>query len=214
MTRSVAQYLMRFATSDGGQAAVVKPSEMIGPLPEMEVAREDPVHAHRAAREEGMSEGLELARAEYDARIVKEREAFEARLAAERQRWIEQEAKTLSDKIETAFAAVGMNIGESVEKVLRPFIVDALRYKVVDLLTESVTALLRGGVEPVIKIHGAKDLLAALGAKLSGLSAAIEYAPAETVEVEIVSGQTIIETQISAWIERINTLPERDCVRS
>lgn len=208
MARSVAQYLMRFASSDSAQAIVEEPSERIEPVPCAGLPLENPVLANRVAREEGVSEGLEMARAEYEARLMLEKHAFEARLGAERNKWAEQESEKLSEKIESAFAKVESNIGESVEAVLRPFLVDALRRKIVDLLAEHVGALLRGGADPVIKIYGAEGLLAALREKLSARSAAIEYAPGDMIEVEVVSGRTIIETRIAAWIERINSLPE------
>lgn len=206
MARPVAPYLVRLDPADGLQpAAAIRPAEA---CPEEAVAPAAPDRelAVQAAREDGLAEGLAAARAELDTRLAQEREAFAARLAAERAAWARQEGETLGARIEAAFAAVESNIAASLEKVLRPLILDAVRGKTIDELAEHIGLLLRGAERPVVEIRGPGDLLAKLRERLSALSASIEYVASSSVEVEVVLGQTAIETQLGAWTARLGPL--------
>jgi hypothetical protein len=214
MLRPVADYLVhfgslvRFEAADGEKAQDEAELETAClNLPD-EVPAEDRLVAIHAARDEGFAQGLSEARDEYEARLVQERQTFGEQLSAERERWLREESERLSKKIEAAFSEVESNIANSVARVLQPFIVDSLRGKMIDLLTENIGVLLGGKERPVIEIRGPKDLLAALHEKLPSLSSTIEYFPNDAVDVEIVAGQTKIETQIGAWIARIGSLGE------
>jgi hypothetical protein len=214
MLRPVADYLVHFESlvhfeAAGGEKAQdeAELDTACLNLPD-EVPAEDPLAAIHAARDEGFAQGLSTARDEYEARLVQERQTFGEQLTAERERWLREESERLSEKIKAAFSEVESNIANSVARVLQPFIVDSLRSKMIDLLTENIGVLLGGKERPLIEIRGPKDWLAALHEKLPSLSGTIEYFPNDAVDVEIVTGQTKIETQIGAWIARIGSLGE------
>lgn len=133
---------------------------------------------------------------------------FAARLAAERAKWTQDESDKLAGTIGAAFAEIEANIADCVARVLRAFLIDRLRRKVVDELAENIGVLLGGKEHPVIEISGAEDLVAALREKLSVLSAAIEFSPNHSSDVKVVVDQTIINSRIEAWIQRIGTLAE------
>jgi hypothetical protein len=208
ITRPVAQYLDEFGSEPfvaglgeaSQDAADVK-------LPD-EPAVADPSVLLLAAREEGFGEGRAAANAEYETQITRERLAFEAQLAAERQRWAGQEGETLSGAIKASFVEVESNIAASVERILTPFVVDAMRRRMVELLTEHINVLLGGSERPIIAIHGPEDLLAKLRDKLDASACAIAFSPDFSIYVQIVAGQTMIESRIGAWLERIKSLPE------
>lgn len=105
----------------------------------------------------------------------------------------------LCAKIQAAIAAVESNIAGCAARVLKPIIVEAVRAKIVDALADSVGVLLRGQKYPVLSISGPEDLLTALREKLAHLPAAFEYALNETVDVQIAAGETLIESQLSAF---------------
>ena len=208
MARPVAHYLVEFgplppleATDEIGHGAACV--DLLD-----EPVAEDPADLLQAARDEGITEGYATARSEYEAQLLQERLAFEALLAAERDKWTRQESTTLSEDIKVAFAEVESNIAGSVERILTPFVVEALRRKMIDLLVENIGVLLGGGERPIVEIHGPEDLLSALRAKLAAFSCAINYSPEVSTDVRIVADQTMIESRIGAWLERIRSLPE------
>jgi hypothetical protein len=208
MARPVAQVLIRFGSTEHQEGAGPVSRDTACPDPLDDLPAEDFALAIQLAREDGVTEGFAKARTEYEAQFMQESLAFEARLATERETWTRQESEMLSGKIEAMFAEIESNIAGSVARVLRPFVADALRRRIIDLLGEHVGALLRGSECPVIEISGREDLLAMLREKLSAFSCAIHYTPEDSSDLRVVAGQTIIESQIGAWIERINSLPE------
>jgi hypothetical protein len=121
------------------------------------------------------------------------------RLAAERENWAREESETLCEKIQAAFVAVESNIAGCVARILRPIVVDTARPKIVDVLSETVGVLMRGQRCPMLSISGPEDLLTALRERLSHFSATFEYALNEAVDVQIIAGETVIESQLSAF---------------
>jgi hypothetical protein len=184
--RPVAHYLVEFGPPplaeaideiDHGAACVDFPDEPVA---------EDPVDLLQAARDEGVAEGYATARSECDVQLLQERQAFEARLAAERDKWTRQESEKLGGAVKAAFAEIESNIAGSVERVLTPFVVEALRRKMIDLLAENVAILLGGRERPIVEIRGPEDLLAMLREKLAAFSCAINYSPEDSIDVRIV----------------------------
>lgn len=171
-------------------------------------AEDDPLTLIQKARDEALTEGYAAAHAEYEARLLQDNLAFEARLAAERERWTHQESERLSEDIKAAIAVAQSNIAGSVERILTPFVAGALRHRMADLLAENIGVLLGGKEQSVIEIHGPEDLLAMLREKLAAITGAIGYFPDDLIDVRIVAGQTMIESRIEAWLERIKSLPE------
>ena len=208
MARPVAHYLVEFGPPSLVEASGETSHGAACLDLQDEPAVEDPEVSLQAARDEGVTEGHAAARAEYAAQLLQERLAFEARLAAERDRWTRQESEKLSEDIKAIFVEVESNIAGCVELALTPFVVDALRSRMIDLLAETVGTLLGGRECPIVEIHGPEDLLAMLREKLAAFSGAIDYSPDDSIDVRIVADQTKIESRIGAWVERIKSLPE------
>jgi hypothetical protein len=208
ITRPVAQYLDEF----GSEPLVAGWGEASQDAADAERPDEpavlDPSALLLAAREEGFGEGRAAANAEYETQIARERLAFEARLAAERQRWAGQEGETLSGAIIAGFVEVESNIAACVERILRPFVADAMRRRMVELLAKHINMLLGGSEQPIVAIHGPEDLLVKLREKLDADAFAITFSPDSSIDVQIIAGQTMIESRIGAWLERIKLLPE------
>lgn len=121
---------------------------------------------------------------------------------------MKQESEKLSDGIKAAILDVESNIAGSVERILTPFVVESMRRRMVDLLAEHVGALLGGSEGPMVKIHGPQDLLAMLREKLAEVSCTIDFSADASADVRIIAGQTMIESRIESWLERIKSLPE------
>jgi len=197
--RPVAHYLIHFGLPEG-------------PDPKSEISQDGPVIESQAiqpgdsieaivltAREEGFARGVAEAGREWEEKFAHERQAFELRLAGERANWAREESEMLCEKIQAAFAAVESNIAGCVARILKPLVIDAMRAKFIDVLADSIGVLLRGQKSPMLSISGPEDLLTSLRERLSHLPASIEYALSEAVDVQIISGETLIETQLSAF---------------
>ncbi|HUI20606.1 MAG TPA: hypothetical protein VLZ74_06125 [Methylocella sp.] len=200
----VAQYLTEFGPLQPAEAATTHDKVACVREPELE----DTAALLQVARDEGMAVALAEARAEYEAQLHQEQRTFETRLAAERAKWTSEESEKLSKGIKAIFAEIESNIAGSVARVLTPFVGDALCRRIIDLLAENVGALLEGGKPPIIGIHAPQDLLAGLREKLGTAAGVIDYYPEDVIDVRIIAGQTVIESQIEAWRERIKALPE------
>lgn len=211
MARPVAQYLARFGPKDPAEAegvveveAVAKP---IAPDPSLAPGDEF-AHSMQLARDEGKAEGFASARIEHAAELAQEKLLFAAHLAAERATWTQEESDKLAGKLGAALAEIEANIAACVARVLRAFLIDLLRRKVVDDLVADIGALLSDKEHAVIKISGAEDIVAALREKLSGCGAAIEFVQDHSIDVKVVADQTLIESRLEAWSHRIRALAE------
>jgi len=201
--RPVAHYLVHFESlANLASRSEPPPGDSGADLLE-EQKDDDPESALRAAREEGLAEGIAAARREFEVQLAQERQAFELRLAAERENWAHEESEKLAEKIQAAFAEIESNIAECVARILKPIVIDAARGKIVGLLAETIGVFLRGQNCPALAIAGPEDLLTALRERLSPLSAAFDYSFNESVDVRVTAGETLIESQLAAFAARI-----------
>ncbi|WP_342739052.1 hypothetical protein [Bradyrhizobium sp. B117] len=154
--------------------------------------------------EDAYRRGLAAGVAEGDAKVAEERVRSAIRLGEERAKWSDQQAAAIVSGFEAACREIETNIASSVARILLPFLADAVRDKAIGSLVEQVAALTGNSPVPVFKVTGPSELLDLVRTQLdASRRASIEYEPAETLEVRVVADQTVIETQISAWSERL-----------
>lgn len=152
-----------------------------------------------AAEARGHEAGRAEALAEAEERLAQERAAFETRLAEARHDWAETEGTVLAGQLAAAFAGLDATLSERVARLLAPVLDQALRRQAVEALSQAVTRLLAEPQPAAISITGPEDLIAALSGRLSGLSAAVAFTAADVTEVTVSAGETVIETELSAW---------------
>ena len=168
------------------------------PAPEAEAPSANLLEdAYRRGHAAGVAEG--------DARVAEERVRSAIRLGEERAKWSDQQAVTIVGGFETACREIETNIASSVARILLPFLADAVRDKAIGSLVEQIAALTGNSPVPVFKITGPGELLDLVRSQLqTARRTGIEYEAADTFEVRVVADQTVIETQIAAWSERLN----------
>lgn len=178
-----------------------------GPAPaQMPRGQEHEVGSTGAAEDalaRGREEGLAAGRAEYAAKLDEERAAAGARLAEERAAWASEEGARLGDAIGAAFQVLEETVGDAVAAILSPVLQDALRARAVDELASTLRRLMASD-QRILRISGPEDLLEALRGRLCGDISAIAFEAAEEIDVHVVAEQTIIETQLRAWMTRID----------
>jgi hypothetical protein len=205
MARPIANYLVRFGP---GEAAIEIPEEHVFIASAPAEEPEDPTDLVEEARARGYAEGYDAAKAEEAVRVAQEQLEFDEKLAAARQAWTTEEGDKLVERITAAGQQLEAEIAKCVDGILRPFLVETLRRQAVEELARDVAVLLADDKHAVISISGAEDLLAAVRSKLPASNAAIDYVPNESVDVCVVARQTIIETRIAAWLERLQAAAE------
>lgn len=152
--------------------------------------------AYRRGHAAGVADG--------DARLAEERVRSAIRLGEERAKWSDQQAIAIVGGFETACREIETNIASSVARILLPFLTEAVRDKAIGSLVEQVAALTGNSPVPVFKVTGPSELLDLVKTQLEGARrTGIEYEAADTLEVRVVADQTVIETQITAWSERL-----------
>jgi hypothetical protein len=153
--------------------------------------------AYRRGHAAGVAEG--------DARVAEERVRSAIRLGEERAKWSDQQATAIVGGFEAACREIETNIASSVARILLPFLADAVRDKAIGSLVEHIAALTGNSPVPAFKITGPSELLDLVKTQLdASRRTGVAYEPAETLEVRVVADQTVIETQIAAWSERLN----------
>jgi hypothetical protein len=154
--------------------------------------------------EDAYRRGHAAGAAEGDARVAEERVRSAIRLGEERAKWSDQQAVAIVSGFETACREIESNIASSVARILLPFLADAVRDKAIESLVQQIASLTGNSPVPVFKVTGPRELLDLVRTQLeASRRTGIEYEAAETSEVRVVADQTVIETQISAWSERL-----------
>jgi len=168
------------------------------PAPEAEAPSANLLEdAYRRGHAAGIAEG--------DSRVAEERVRSAIRLGEERSKWSDQQAVAIVNGFEAACREIETNIASSVARILLPFLAEAVRDKAIESLVEQIAALTGNSPVPVFKVTGPGELLDLVRTQLeASRRTGIQYEAAETFEVRVVADQTVIETQISAWSERLN----------
>ncbi|TGN88283.1 hypothetical protein EOW77_0015695 [Bradyrhizobium yuanmingense] len=152
--------------------------------------------AYRRGHAAGVAEG--------DAKLAEERVRSAIRLGEERAKWSDQQAVAIVSGFEAACREIETNIASSVARILLPFLTDAVRDKAIGSLVEQIAALTGSSSAPAFKVTGPSELLDLVKTQLeASRRTGIAYEAAETPEVRVVADQTVIETQLSAWSERL-----------
>jgi hypothetical protein len=142
--------------------------------------------------------------AEADGRVAEERVRSAIRLGEERAKWSDQQAIAIVSGFESACREIETNIASSVARILLPFLADAVRDKAIGSLVEQIAALTGNSPVPVFKVTGPSELLDLVRTQLeASRRTGVQYEAAETLEVRVVADQTVIETQITTWSERL-----------
>jgi hypothetical protein len=152
--------------------------------------------AYRRGHAAGVAEG--------DAKLAEERVRSAIRLGEERAKWSDQQAVAIVSGFEAACREIETNIASSVARILLPFLTEAVRDKAIGSLVEQIAALTGSSSVPAFKVTGPSELLDLVKTQLeASRRTGIAYEAAEMLEVRVVADQTVIETQISAWSERL-----------
>ncbi|PXW65243.1 hypothetical protein [Methylobacterium sp. B4] len=174
-------------------------------LPRAAVARpvEDREALIAAAEARGREQGRAEALAEAQAQSAQERAAqqarFEEQVTQARRDWSAAQGETLAADFAAAMQALDAALSDRVARLIAPVLDQALQHRALDELGAALRRILAEPHRPVVRVRGPEDLIAALEARLGGLSAGIAFEADAGPEVSVHAGETVIETELAAW---------------
>lgn len=198
MAGRFAEHLPHFAIKQFGDVAL---GRLVDPLGGP--AAPPPDDGRSDAENRAIREAVEAARTECERQRAEDKADFDMRLAEVRQQLTEEFADALAGRVTAALAEMSGAISAHVAAVLSRFLDGAVRHRALDELCETVSALVVENRAARVRIVGPEPLLARLKQRLSALGDAIEYAEAGGADVTVRIDDTVIETRIAAWAERL-----------
>ncbi|KQQ30823.1 hypothetical protein ASF53_17100 [Methylobacterium sp. Leaf123] len=155
--------------------------------------------AEARGREQGRAEALD----EWSAQAAHERAAqqalFEEGLVQARRDWTEAQSEILAGGFVSALQALDATLSDRVARLIAPVLGQALQRQALDELGAALKRILAEPQHAAVQVRGPDDLIAALAARLGGVSAGIAFEAAEGPEVTVRAGETVIETELAAW---------------
>lgn len=201
----IAQYLNRFERVGAAgfveppkpAPALLKPRAVAAPVEDVEARLQE-------AFERGRQEGLAAARAEAEAALARQQGEFEERAKAERVAFQNQEYAALADQISAGLSEIEARIAEAAAHILRPYLAQEQSKRVIQALSETLGRILSSESPALLKISGPEAVLNALRDRLSNHAVEVEYSLDNGVDVTIEAQQTIIRSQLQAWLDLID----------
>lgn len=190
--KKVTDALFRALPADGAPVAPAEP-EPAGP---------DIEAITREAEARGRAAGEAAAR-EIAARDAAEAERrFAEHLAAARAEWAEQQAERMAGALTAGVAELEARLSAAMVPILLPFLRVEVARQALDELAALMGPMLAREDRPVLKISGPADLLERLKARLGDPPACV-FEVSELADVRVIAGETVLETQIRAWVDRL-----------
>ena len=195
--KAAAAHLPRFASESGPEIASAgfrRLNEKPAPLPAEE---------RLSVQDAAVAEALATARAEFDAIRATDRDAFERRLAERETEILASVGETLSGQVAEGLAAIEERVGRQVGTVLLRFLDQAVHERAVSELIEAVSALVTGGSASRVRIAGPAALVERVEAAIAPTGVPVERGEGSTADVSVTIDDTVVETNIAAWMERL-----------
>jgi hypothetical protein len=183
------------------ESVLLKPKAVAPPVIDIEARLEE-------AREQGRQEGFAAAREEAAAALAEHRGALTERENAARLAWQASEYAQFAQKIDLALEALEEKLARSVSRILKPFLIDEQVKQVTQSLSENLAKILSKDAPAVLKITGPGPLLELLREQLSSHPIDVEYVAASNLDVTVEANQTVLKTQLQAWVDHLQSLGE------
>ena len=163
------------------------------------------IEAVRAeALAEGLAEGRRQAEAEAAQNLQAQAEAHAAALADARAAWLAEEAQRFAAGLRSGLDGLEATLAEGLAEAAGAFILPALRNRTLAEFAQALADLVSGGQGPMIAIRGPADILEALRAAW-GDGPAVAFTPSTELEVTAEAGDTTLQTQMHAWLDRFRS---------
>ncbi len=162
-----------------------------------------PEDDRQATENAAVAAALAAAEAEFDAARAADRAEFERHLAEREADIHAMIGETLADRMSEGLAAIEERIGRAVATALLRFLDNAVHERALGELAEAVSALIAGGTATRIRIAGPAALVERVEAAIAPTGVPIERAEGDAADVSVTIDETVVETNIAAWMDRL-----------
>jgi len=200
----IAQYLNRFERVEPSDADTFTARPLLL-KPRIVAAVEDTDARVHEAFERGRQEGFAAAQAEAEAALAAQRSEMQEREQAERAVFQAREYAQLADQISAGLAEIEARIAEAVAHILRPYLAQEQSKRVIQALSDNLCRILSGESATLLTISGPESVLNLLRDRLAHYPVQVEYNLEEGVDVTVEAQQTIIRSQLQAWLDLIDS---------
>jgi hypothetical protein len=201
----IAQYLAQFGRAEPTEVQLPRRDGAllkVRPIP----VREDIEARLEEAFERGRQEGLAAARAEAAEALARDQADREQHALDDRLAFRAAEYAQLADKIMAGLVDLEDRIAASVARILKPYLTQEHSKRVTQALSDNLTRILSGDAPAVLKISGPEYMLSALRERLLTHPVVVEYSVEDGVDVTVDAQQTVIKSQLQAWIDHIESI--------
>lgn len=173
----------------------------------------EPTVEERLAAEyaRGVRTGRQAARLEVDAELEKRVEGLREEFETARRAYEQEAAEMLGETLADSFEQLETRLAEATERVLLPFLGEAVTGRALESFRTALTEILTGGGTDrrTIVVSGPEALFPLITDGLGPLQDRVQLVPGEGPEVRAVLDDTVIETQIADWLDRIRSAREQ-----
>lgn len=211
MPSGIANLISDFSSPAKGDGLGISVLRRVKQVQEVETERipsaeERKAELIRSVADQVRSEEREAARLRLEQALEEERERHREELAVQREIWVQQEALQLSSQIVTAVGNLEVVLSEKVARILAAVIPEALKQNAIAEFTQILGTILSGESVSLLRVTGPEDILAAIRAEMVLREGLVEFVPTDDVEVTLAAGDTMVQTQLSTWAERLQAL--------
>lgn len=155
------------------------------------------------AYQRGLSAGYATARTEYERKLNDEKEKFEARLGEERSDLLNETTARIAGDIEEVGKQLEARIAGVTARILEPLISNAVQRQAAASFVEKLSSITGDSRRPLLRITGPSEMIELVRSKLGARLIAVELRAEPVAEVSVIVDQTVLETQVKIWAERL-----------
>ncbi|WP_321503983.1 hypothetical protein [Breoghania sp.] len=167
---------------------------------------------HERLLEEEFARGAEQGRAEaaldFDEKLRAEKHRLHEEAEAARVRFEEELGERLASSIVKGLEDLEYRVTDAVSHLLSPFLNEAATAHVVEAFAANLKDLLGSHERTSLVVRGPESLLRRLETCLGEEGAGIRLEPVDGLEIYVSINDTTIETQLSAWLRRLEDARE------
>lgn len=156
----------------------------------------------------GRAEGKADAEKANEDALLAERLRLREASEDQQRRFEADQGERLAASVTSGLADLEARLGDSVARILEPFLQEAVADHVVKAFGEHLKTLLAGSEQASLVVRGPEGLLERLKECLGDTPIGIRLEPVDSIEITVAMNDTTIETQLGAWLRRLEDAQE------
>lgn len=155
------------------------------------------------AWEEGLEQGKAAAVAQYEVKLMEQRESWGSELRAARDRWEEAAGQELWAGLQEGLGAIRQELATVLVDALRPFLQLKLSEKAAQHLAQAVIEILSDAETEKVEVVGPEQLVEAFEQAAFGRAHVAATVDNSKCELSVRVGTSTLSTRIGEWLEKL-----------